>query len=114
MSFDIRFIHHIDAVVIAKGIEFRVIRIVTCADCVDIAPLEQENVVEHVFISYRPSIYRVNIMPVDTLENNLLIIDVCCLSLDFNFSESVLSICRFYSLACPVLKFENYCIEKRS
>ena len=101
MSLDIRLVHHIDAVMVAKGIEFRVIRIVARTDGVDVVLLEQEHVLKHVLISYRPAIYRMDVMSVHSLEKHFFIIYVCMLSSDFHLSESVLGISGFNCLSVP-------------
>lgn len=98
---------------IAEGVELRVIRIVACTYRIDIVALEQENVIKHMFMPHRPSMDRMDIMSVDTLEQHLLVIDVSRLPSDLNLAEAMTGVGSLYSIAVPVLEFQNNRVEIR-
>lgn len=54
-----------------------------------------------------------DIMPVDTLEQHLLVIDVSRLPSELNLAEAMTGVGSLYSIAVPVLEFQNDRVEIR-
>ena len=68
MRFDVRFVHHVEAVFVAKAIEFRRVRIVRRAYRVYVQTLHQFQVLAHILFAHRRPRFRMELVTVYPLQ----------------------------------------------
>ena len=90
MILQISFIHTIKPIIIKHSIHFRCIRIMRRTDCVDIIPFHQQDITQHRFCSHCPSIKRMRVVPVHSLEEYPLAINKNLRVPDGYMSETIL------------------------
>lgn len=88
MTLIICFIDHEKSVFITHLIKHRCIRIVAGADCIDIMPLHQLQILLHLIYADGKSCYRIGIMAVHTAELHRCPIDIDDAVLDMDLSDS--------------------------
>ena len=121
MTLLISFSNDIEAILVAKVVPYRVVRIVTCAHGIDVQPLHQLDILKHSLTCNNIATVWVHLMTVDSLEENRLTIDQHLRVFDFNLAETNferdcfnsltrlgifnihIEIIKIRSLCCPLL-----------
>ena len=81
---------HVDAVLVAQVVPDGVIRIVACADGIDVQTLHDLYVLNHALAAHHIAPIGVKLMAVCTLDENGLAVDKQLSVLDFNLAETYL------------------------
>ena len=69
---DVSLIYHIKTISVTQRIPKRIIRVMTCPDCIDIELLHDLNILYHVSLAHHISLIRVHLMTVRTLDKDRL------------------------------------------
>ena len=85
-------IHNIYAIAVTKRIPERVIRIVTCADGIDVELLHDPDITNHILLAHDISLIWVHLMSVHTLDEHRLTIDLKIDTLNAYVAEADLDI----------------------
>ena len=75
VAFNVCLVHHIDAVIIVKGVHTRVIRIVARADSVEVVAFHQEDIFYHAFHRDGFTIEGMSVVAVGSFEHDALAVD---------------------------------------
>ena len=90
MRFDIRLGYNIQTMFITKFIEIPVIRIMARAYSVDIVFLHQSDVLKHSLSRYLVTMVRIDVMTIDSFDEDRLAIDEQLSSFNLHFAETCL------------------------
>ena len=107
MSFKISLIHYVYTILIAQFIEIRVVRIVRCADCIEVITLHKQNVFEHLITCNGLSSGLAMVMAVYTNEFNRSVIHQNLITCYFNIPEPYLITSRIHHVALFVCELYN-------
>ena len=118
MAFDVRFVNHVDTILVAQIIHHRVVRVMGHAERIDIETLHENHVFFHAVVSDCTAIIRIEFVAVNTVELHRHAVHEQTRSavffLDFNLSKANLVTFNLDNLAGPVLEREHCGIEVRS
>ena len=106
MAFNVRFVHHIDTVIVAQGIHPRIVGVMTGAEGVDVETLEHQYVLPHALQGNGFAEQGMNIMTIHAFEKYGRMIDIYPIIPDFNFPESIFLSCRFKHIPIFVHQFD--------
>ena len=90
MGFDVRFCYHVQPVFVTQFVEPVVIRIVACADGIDIQFFHTENILDHPFIRDERTSVRIRFMSVGSLEQHGFPVYKYLVAGQFDFTEPYL------------------------
>ena len=88
MTLLISFSNDVEAILVAKVVPYRVVRIVTCAHGIDVQPLHQLDILKHSLTCNNIASVWVHLMTVDSLEENRLTIHQHLRVLNLNLTET--------------------------
>ena len=89
MVFQVSLIHRVQAIVIKHGIHFSGIRIMRRTNRIDVVPLHGQHIPQHGLRRHSPSVHRMRIMPVGSLKEYPLAIQIKQRALHFDVTETV-------------------------
>ena len=118
MAFDVRLVNHINAVLIAKIVHYRVVRVVRHAERIDIEFLHQDDVLFHALVIHCTAVIRIELVTVHAVELDRHAVHQqargTVFLLDFNLPKTNLVAFDLDNLAGIVLDGEYRRVEVRS
>ena len=117
VTFDVRFVNHVNTVLVAEIVHHRIVRIVRHTERVDVEALHEDNVFFHTIVSHSTAVIRIKFVTVHTMELHRHTVYIQTRSaivfLDFNFSKTNLVTFDLKNLAVRILERKHCGIEVR-
>ena len=117
VAFDVRFVNHVNTILVAEIVHHRIVRIVRHTERVDVEALHEDNVFFHTIVSHSTAVIRIKFVTVHTMELHRHAVYVQTRStivfLDFNLAEANLVTFNLENLAVSILEREHCGIEVR-
>ena len=113
VALHISLVHHIQAIMIKKGVHLRIVRIMTGADGIQVMTLIEQHILQHRLHGDGLAIPRMDIMAVSAFEQGQLAIDVHLIVPDGYRAEAILLESGFSYLTFRIQQFQFHRVQVR-